>query len=62
MKTILTTDILCQEAKLFSKKESIHDDKFLYGITDGKAVGTYLEHKFQKHLHKKYACIDSSYS
>jgi len=27
----------------------------LYGITDGKAVGTYFEHKFQAYLQTKYA-------
>ena len=26
----------------------------MYGVTDGKAVGTYLEHKFQAHLQKNY--------
>jgi hypothetical protein len=36
--------------------ESKHDDPFIFGSTDGKAVGTYLEHKFQRHLfEKKYS-------
>ena len=26
----------------------------MYGVTDGKAVGTYFEHKFRSYLHKKY--------
>ena len=26
----------------------------LYGITDGKAVGTYVEHAFHAHLRKRY--------
>lgn len=28
----------------------MHDEPSLYGVTDGKAVGTYLEHKFVSHL------------
>jgi hypothetical protein len=34
--------------------ESSHDEPSIYGSTDGKAVGTYLEHKFRKFLEKKY--------
>jgi hypothetical protein len=26
----------------------------MFGVTDGKAVGTYFEHKFQAHLHERY--------
>lgn len=26
----------------------------MYGVTDGKAVGTYLEHKFRAHLQSRY--------
>ncbi len=29
-------------------------NKELYGITDGKAVGTYIEHKFQNYLAEKF--------
>lgn len=43
----LTIQLLCDEAAVFSKTESSHDEKAIYGVTDGKAVGTYLEHKFQ---------------
>jgi len=50
----LTVDLLKTEAKVFSEKESRHKEKSLYGVTDGKAVGTYLEHKFQKVLQRKY--------
>lgn len=34
--------------------ESNHKNKELYGVTDGKAIGTYIEHKFKKHLDDKY--------
>jgi len=50
----LTVDLLKAEAKAFAVNESRHKEKSLYGVTDGKAVGTYLEHKFQKILQKKY--------
>lgn len=54
MKTTLTIDILVREAKDFAKLESQHGESSLFGVTDGKAVGTYLEHKFQALLGKKY--------
>jgi len=38
----------------FAVSESAHDEASLYGVTDGKAVGTYLEHKFQRLLNNKY--------
>ena len=50
----LTVNLLKVEAKAFAKRESGHKEESLYGVTDGKAVGTYLEHKFQEVLQKKY--------
>ena len=50
----LTVHLLKTEAKAFAEKESGHKEKSLFGVTDGKAVGTYLEHKFQEALQKKY--------
>jgi len=60
MKTILTIDLLQQEAKEFAKRESRHKEKSLFGVTDGKAVGTYLEHKFQDLLKEKYTYVKGS--
>ncbi|MBI4831007.1 MAG: restriction endonuclease [Candidatus Lindowbacteria bacterium] len=54
MKTSLTVALLMQEAKEFARRESRHKERSLFGVTDGKAVGTYLEHKFQAILQKKY--------
>lgn len=54
MKEKLTVEILRQEAAVFGKAESQHCEPALYGVTDGKAVGTYLEHKFIRHLRDKY--------
>jgi len=50
----LTIEILKREAQAFSRAESLHSEKSLFGITDGKAVGTYLEHKFKNYLRTKY--------
>mgnify|MGYP001092976804 CR=1 FL=1 len=60
MKPDLTIDLLCEEAKIFAEQESQHKEKSLYGKTDGKAVGTYLEHKFQAYLGEKYTYIEGS--
>jgi hypothetical protein len=46
---------LISEAAVFSQTESAHDEPSLFGVTDGKAVGTYLEHKFIAHLMDKYS-------
>lgn len=54
MKIKLTLEKLQEEAKTFSELESEHDETSIYGSTDGKAVGTYLEHKFKDFLHQKY--------
>lgn len=54
LKQDLTIKLLQEEAKKFSKLESQHNEASIYGITDGKAIGTYLEHKFQKYLFENY--------
>ncbi len=55
MKPILTIVDLCKEASLFAEIESIYDEPILYGVTDGKAIGTYLEHKFTAYLARNYS-------
>lgn len=54
LKPILTVESLIDEAKLFAEVESIFPEPTLYGVTDGKAVGTYVEHKFKAYLANKY--------
>lgn len=46
----LTIDTLCSEAARFAAVESKYPEPSLFGVTDGKAVGTYLEHKFRAFL------------
>lgn len=53
-KPSLTIDLLCKEARTFSDQESKHAEPALFGVTDGKAVGTYLEHKFKVYLQGYY--------
>lgn len=55
MKTMLSLERLLEEAGQFAQTESDHADPLLYGVTDGKAIGTYFEHKFHKRLGEKYA-------
>lgn len=50
MKPKLTLDSLKAEAQAFATLESAHREAALFGVTDGKAVGTYFEHKFREHL------------
>jgi hypothetical protein len=60
MKRKLTIKLLCREANVFAEAESSHEESTIYGITDGKAIGTYLEHKFQTHLREKYTYEEGS--
>lgn len=54
MKEVLTISRLKAEAKSFCIAESKIQNKSLFGVTDGKAVGTHIEHKFQEQLNLKY--------
>ncbi len=51
---ILTPETLRKESAKFARVESTHGEPALYGVTDGKAVGTYLEHKFKSYLTENY--------
>lgn len=59
-KPTLTVELLQSEAALFAVAESAHAEPLLFGVTDGKAVGTYLEHKFRAHLQTKFDFIIGS--
>lgn len=54
MKPTLNVEILKREAQVFGEIESKHSDPLIYGTTDGKAIGTYFEHKFRKYLQDIY--------
>jgi hypothetical protein len=60
MKKYLTIELLKEAAREFCAIESEFENKDLYGITDGKAVGTYIEHKFSNYLKENYEFIKGS--
>ena len=60
MKHELTIKLRCREANVFAESESSHREPMIFGVTDGKAVGTYLEHKFQAYLREKYVYEEGS--
>jgi len=54
-KKTLTIRNLIAEAKNFCLEQSHIEYEELFGVTDGKAVGTFVEHKFKNHLTQKYS-------
>lgn len=54
MKPILGIENLQKEAAKFAEIETTCNEPSLYGVTDGKAVGTHLEHKFTAYLANTY--------
>lgn len=50
----LTVDDIKLEARIFLRTLSQQGIESLYGVTDGKAVGTYVEHEFHAHLERDY--------
>ena len=59
-KEILSIHKLQSAAKEFAAAEAHHHEPKLYGVTDGKAVGTYLEHKFVAYLQKSYNFVQGN--
>lgn len=55
MKPLLTVKNLVAEAKIFCETMSAQNHADLIGVTDGKAVGTYVEHEFKNYLGLRYA-------
>ena len=51
---VLTRELLCQEAGIFAAVESNVYEPQLFGVSDGKAVGTYFEQKFRTYLSTHY--------
>ncbi len=51
----LTVEILQSEAAAFAEVESTYPEPTLYGVNNGKAIGTYLEQKFRAYLDVKYS-------
>lgn len=60
MKPQITTDDLIVESRIFCENMTKENHTSLIGITDGKAVGTYVEHRFQDYLHSNYIIKNGS--
>lgn len=56
----MTLDALQGEASKFAEMETTFNEPILYGVTDGKAVGTYLEHKFTAYLANAYEYVQGN--
>lgn len=56
----ITLQRFIEEARNFAIAESQYDEPSLYGITDGKAVGTYFEAKFREYLGNRYALMQGN--
>lgn len=54
MKPVLTIRHLIEAAEFFCYFMSKENHPELLGVTDGKAVGTYVEHRFQHYLSDNY--------
>lgn len=57
MKMTLTLSSLVECAKEFCLKENGIFREELFGVTDGKAVGTFVEHLFKDYLSERYDLI-----
>ncbi|MGD1902091.1 MAG: restriction endonuclease [Geitlerinemataceae cyanobacterium] len=55
----LTIEVLKNEAREFSVLEGRHHEPSLYGVNDGKSIGTYIEQKFQEYLQAEEYQLDS---
>ena len=54
MKRALDVQSLSLEAGRFTEMESSRLEPALFGATDGKAIGTYVEHRFRDYLDERY--------
>ena len=54
MKPQLSIEILIKEAATFAEEQTKINHSDLIGVTDGKAVGTYVEHRFKDYLQYTY--------
>ncbi|TCW40623.1 hypothetical protein EDC32_101269 [Laceyella sacchari] len=56
----LTLDLLKMEAKEFCNYQQNNNIPKLYGVNDGKAIGTHIEQGFKKYLKEKYVFEDGN--
>jgi hypothetical protein len=56
----LSVDILRDEARTFAIAEGSHTEPTLYGVDNGKTIGTYLEQKFRAYLKARYEFVEGN--
>ncbi len=54
MKRMLDIQSLSFEADRFTEMEPARPEAALFGVMDGKATGTYIEHRFRDYLDERY--------
>lgn len=55
MSKTLTIRALKSQARQFARRESGQTHQSLFGVTDGKAIGTHIESRFRDHLRSNYS-------
>lgn len=55
MPTRLTLTSFKAEASAFARAQSARFEPALYAVTDGKAIGTHIEHAFVTHLRERFS-------
>lgn len=58
----MTLTLLKKEAKQFALKITAEVIADLFGVTDGKKIGTFLEHQFRQYLDQHYSFTEGSSS
>lgn len=53
----LTAEAIKTEAAIFAREECVHAEPTLYGVDNGKTIGTYIEQKFRNYLIPRYSSI-----
>ncbi len=56
----LTVDILRDESRMFAIAEGSHTEPTLYGVDNGKTIGTYIEQKFRDYLKSRFTFAEGN--
>ena len=57
---VLTLEVFLKEAATFAREECTHYEPTLYGVDNGKTVGTYLEKKFRAYVDQRFQVAPGS--
>jgi len=59
-KSQLTLSVLKKEATQFADILTENTDPLLFGVTDGKALGSYFEQRFRSYLRERYHFVEGN--